>query len=186
MTVRTHLCLGPPNCGGYWQSLIWGQHSGAHPVILSLFLSDLSPNFSAHNHSQNCLKGEKIMSSNRSLWFSACMGLWNLSGYWTNNQCHTTGDGGFFELLFNFGMHCMKEQQGGKGVLPSCHSSFTFIPRLWSLAAQELINSHCKPLTDKQGVLREEDALNVSKKGFMQTVFHFHVPWGGLSWIQPP
>lgn len=56
-------------------------------------------------------------------------------------------------ILFNFGMPCRKEQQGGKGVLPSCR----FIPRLWSLAAQDVLN---KPLIDKQEVLREEDVLN--------------------------
>lgn len=70
------------------------------------------------------------MFSNTSLWFFLCMDLWNLSGYWTNNQSHSTGDGGFFELLFNFGMHCVKEQQGGKGVLPSHHSSSRLISRL--------------------------------------------------------
>lgn len=64
--------------------------------------------------------------------------------------------GGFSELLVNFGMRCVKEQQGGRGILPSCQSCFWFISKLWSMCAQDVLNDRCKPLIDERVGLREQ------------------------------
>lgn len=160
MTVKTHPCLGyliVEVTGRAWCGASTAVPTLSHFVILPL--RSITRLFCTLSQSDTCLKGKKMMFSHTSP-FSLCMDVWKLSGYCANNQCHMTGDGGFFEVSFNFGTPCMKEQQGGKGVLPSGHSSFRFIPRLWSLAAQDVINNHCKPLIDKQEVLREEDILN--------------------------
>lgn len=46
------------------------------------------------------------------------------------------------------------------------------------MAAQGVIIDHCKPLRDKQEVLREEDILNGEQERLYAN--WFLLPWGGL------
>lgn len=89
-----------------------------------------------------------------------------------------------FQLLVNFGMHYIKEQQSGKGVLPSCHSCFWLISGLWSMCAQDVINDHCKSSVDEQVVLSEEDILNGGEERIRLYANYFSLPCPKVSSVE--